>query len=126
MQDLINTKILQDILVENELSTEQRRELLKTIERLNYQQPVINIGTKKVISLIFANNGVLGYEVPYGITLEQAEDIAKKKKYRFDEFDIDTYEVNNYGGMSQIDRKRYNKSELNEISASLLREFNSR
>ena len=123
MQNLINTEILMDIITDHDLCDTQKRELMKTIERLNYNQPVIYIGFKKKLNLLFKNNGLFGYEAPFGTTLEQAEKIASKKGYKFDEFDVDTYEINNYGGMKQIDRKRYDKTELSKISKELLLDY---
>lgn len=90
------------------------------------------IGHKKEITVLFHSlDGVYPEKVLLETTMEEVESRFKeyvdrkveeyRKSFSMDTFDIDTYEVNEVGGMVQVDRKRYNMNAYDVTRKELLK-----
>lgn len=89
------------------------------------------VGHKKEIIVLFHSlSGVHPEKVSPETTREEVESRFKeyvdrkveeyRKSFSMDTFDIDTYEVNEVGGMAQIDRKSYNMNSYDIARKELL------
>lgn len=85
--------------------------------------PVKTVRKEIVLCLIISNSrGVLGVNIPFGTTSYMAKKIGERYDCTISRFDVDLYEVNNFGGMAHSNRRSYHwdYEEFDRISNELL------